>query len=121
MHKLVNKLREKKIICEIEKIEAIDTYIGKSEADRRGKLIDKVQETLKAGAGEAFELFLGILRAEKVSQFNILADELEEKYDSKLDQYSTTIIFTNTFCRNCWSPRSYLFPTPVFHIFLNSG
>ena len=29
--------------------------------------------------------------------------------------------FSNTFCRNCWSPRSYLFPTPVFRIFLNSG
>ena len=108
------------IISESDKDEAIDTYTGKPEADRRGKLIDKVQESLSAGIGEAFEIFLDILRAEDTLLCDSLANELEEKYDSKLDQYSTTIIFTNTFCRNCWSPRSYLFPTPIFHIFLNS-
>ena len=118
---LADKLREKKIISIDEKDEAVDDYTGKPEAVRRGKLIDKVQESLKDDIGEAFEIFLGILRAEDTHKCDKLAKELEEKYDSKLDQHSTTIIFTNTFCRNCWSPRSYLFPTPVFHIFLNSG
>ena len=121
LHKLADKLRDKKIISVDEKAEAIDDYTSKPEAVRRGKLIDKVQESLSAGVGEAFEIFLDILRAEDTLLCYNLAKELEEKYDSKLDQYSTTIIFTNTFCRNCWSPRSYLFPTPVFHIFLNSG
>ena len=74
------------IISEKDKEEAIDDYTTKSKADRRGELIDKVQETLKAGVGGAFGIFLGILRAEKVLQFNKLAEELEEKYDSKLDQ-----------------------------------
>ena len=119
--KLADELRKEMIISEKDKDEATDEYTTKSKADRRGKLIDKVQETLKAGVGEAFEIFLGILRAEKVLQFNKLAKELEEKYDSKLDQYSTTIISTNTFCRNCWSPRSYLFPTSIFRIFFISG
>lgn len=119
---LADKLREKKIISNEEKSEATDTYMGKPESVRRGKLIDKVQESLSAGVGEAFEIFLDILRAEDTLLCDSLANELEEKYDSsKLDQYSTTIIFTNTFCRNFWSPRSYLFPTLVFRIFLISG
>ena len=90
---LADKLREKKIISNDEKAEAIDDYTGKPEAVRRGKLIDKVQESLKDDIGEAFEIFLGILRAEDTQKCDKLAKELEEKYDSKLDQYSTLIIF----------------------------
>ena len=93
LHKLADKLREKKIISNEEKSEAIDSYTGKPEAVRRGKLIDKVQESLSAGVGKAFEIFLNILRAEDTLLCDNLAKELEEKYDSKLDQYSTTIIF----------------------------
>ena len=87
LHKLADKLREKKIISNEEKSEAIDTFTGKPEAVRRGKLIDKVQESLSAGVGEAFEIFLDILRAEDTLPCDNLAKELEEKYDSsKLDQ-----------------------------------
>ena len=86
LSKLADELRKESIITEKDKAEATDSYTGKPEADRRGKLIDKVQENLKAGVGEAFGIFLGILRAEKMPKFNILAKELEEKYDSKLDQ-----------------------------------
>ena len=86
LSKLADELRKESIITEKDRAEATDKYIGKPEADRRGKLIDKVQENLKAGVGEAFGIFLGILRAEKMPQFDILAKELEEKYDSKLDQ-----------------------------------
>ena len=90
---LADELWKESIITEKEKTDATDPYTGKPEADRRGKLIEKVQENLKADVGEAFEVFLGILRAEELLKFKKLAKDLEEKYDSKLDQYSTTIIF----------------------------
>ncbi|XP_019863270.1 PREDICTED: uncharacterized protein LOC109592183 [Amphimedon queenslandica] len=79
--RLADKLKAKKIISQGDRDKAVDGYTKQTEAQRRGELIDRVQENLKCDIGEAFEIFLGILREEDTRQLSKLVADLERGYD----------------------------------------
>ena len=79
--KLADKLKTKRIIGQSERDKAVDGYTKQTEAQRRGELIDRVQDNLRCDVREAFEIFLDILREEETLKFDKLVAELEGSYD----------------------------------------
>lgn len=102
--RLADKLKAKKIISQPDRDKAVDGYTRQTEAQRRGDLIDRVHENLRDGIGEAFEIFLDILREEETLKFDKLVAELEGMYDGMCSIFFPAVInsiFTSGCKQHC--------------------